>query len=89
MQKTMINEVMTTKPIVLHQGKTVKEALDTFKGTSLRVLPVIDDSDHVVGVVNLEDIGYIDVQRQTISLTETIMHKPTLIREQTSLEQVA
>jgi len=43
----------------------------------------------VVGVVNLEDIGYIDVQRQTISLTETVMCKPILVMEQTSLEQVA
>lgn len=43
----------------------------------------------MVGVVNLEDIGYIDVQRQTISLTETVMCKPILVMEQTSLEQVA
>jgi CIC family chloride channel protein len=89
LQKTRVNEVMTIKPVVLHQGRTVKEALDTFEGTKLRVLPVIDDFGHVVGVVNLEDLGYVDVRRHSMSLSETIMHKPILIREQTILEQVA
>ena len=89
LQKTMVNEVMTAKPIVLHQGSTVKEALSTFEGTKLRVLPVTDNFDHVVGVVNLEDIGYVDVRRQSMSLSETIMHNPILISEQTSLEQAA
>lgn len=89
LQKTLISEVMTSKPIVLHQGATVKEALDTFEGTKLRVLPVTDNFDHVVGVINLEDIGYIDVRRQSISLSETIMHKPILVRGQTTLEETA
>ena len=80
---------MTSKPTVLHQGTKVKEALDTFEGTKLRVLPVIDNFDHVVGVINLEDIGYVDVHRQSLSLSETIMLKPITIGEQTSLEQAA
>jgi len=85
----MVNEVMTAKPLVLHQGSTVREALGTFDGTSLRGLPVIDSFDHVVGVVNLEDIGYVDVRRQSMSLSETIMHNSILISEQTTLEGVA
>ena len=80
---------MTINPVVLHQGRTVKEALDTFEGTKLRVLPVIDDSEHVVGVVNLEDMGYLDVRRRSMSLSETIMHKPLIVGKQTSLEQAA
>lgn len=84
-----MTEIMTPKPIVLHQGATVKEALDTFEGTKLRVLPVIDNFDHVAGVINLEDIGYIDVRKQSISLSETIMHKPITIEEETNLEDVA
>jgi len=84
-----MSEVMTSKPTVLHQGTKVKEALDTFEGTKLRVLPVIDNFDHVVGVINLEDIGYVDVHRQSLSLSETIMLKPITIGEQTSLEQAA
>ena len=47
-----------------------------------------DDAGHVVGVVNLEDIGYVDV-RKPMTLSETVMHNPALIHEQTTLEDVA
>jgi CIC family chloride channel protein len=89
MQSTLAGEVMTKNPIALHQGATVNQALDTFEGTKLRVLPVTDDRNHVVGVVNLEDIGYIDVRRHSMSLSETIMHNPTLISSKISMEQAA
>ena len=86
---TIVTEFMTKSPLMLHQGTTVREALETFKSTKLRVLPVVDDNGHVDGVVNLEDIGYVDVRRQEISLSETVMHKPALLGEDASLEQVA
>jgi CBS domain-containing protein len=89
LQKTLVSEVMTTKLIVLHQGSTVKDALDTFEGTNLRVLPVIDTFGHVVGVVNLEDMAYGDVKRYSLSLSETIIYNLVLISEQSSLEKVA
>ncbi len=89
MQSTLAGEVMTKNPITLHQGATVKQALGTFEGTKLRVLPVTDDRNNVVGVVNLEDIGYIDVRRHSMSLSETIMHNPTLISSKISMEQAA
>jgi CIC family chloride channel protein len=89
LQKTLVSEVMTTKLIVLHQGSTVKEALDTFEGTNLRVLPVIDTFGHVVGVVNLEDMAYGDIKRYSMSISETIIHNPVLIGEQSCLEKVA
>jgi predicted transcriptional regulator len=37
----------------------------------------------------LEDLGNVDVRRQEISLSETVMHKPALIDEETSLEHIA
>jgi CIC family chloride channel protein len=89
LKSTSASEFMTKNPVMLHQGTTVREALKTFKSTKLRVLPVVDDNGHVAGVVNLEDIGYVDVRRQEISLSETVMHKPALIGEDASLEQVA
>jgi len=71
---TSASEFMTRNPVMLHQGTTVREALKTFENTKLRVLPVVDDSGHVDGFINLEDIGYVDVRRQEISLSETVMH---------------
>jgi CIC family chloride channel protein len=89
LKKTLANEVMTKNPIMLHQGTSVKIALETFEGTKLRVMPVTDEHAHVVGVVNLEDLGYIDVRRQEMDLSETIMHTPTLIKKNISLKQIA
>jgi CIC family chloride channel protein len=89
LRQTIASKVMTKNPIVLHQGMTVKEALETFEGTKLRVLPVTGENAHVVGVVNLEDLGYIDVRRQGMSVSDTTMHKPTVIGIEANLEQVA
>ena len=89
LRKTSVDDIMTKNPITLNQGTTVEKALETFERTKLRVLPVTSENEHVVGVINLEDLGYIDVTRKDMSLSETIMHKPTLINVDTSLEQVA
>jgi chloride channel protein, CIC family len=89
LKTTTTQEVMTKKPIYLNQGSTVKEALNIFEGTNLRVLPVVDTLGHVVGVLNLEDIGFVDVSRHSLSLSETILHNPVLVTAQISLEEVA
>jgi len=89
LKTTLANEFMTKNPVTLHHGTTVRDALEAFKSTKLRVLPVVDDGAHVAGVVNLEDLGNVDVRRQEISLSETVMHKPALIEEEASLEHVA
>jgi CIC family chloride channel protein len=86
---TTAEEVMTKKPVSLHQGTTIKEALDSFENTRLRVLPVIDERSHVVGVVNLEDLGYVDLHRQGMTLAETEMHNPSLIKKEVTLEECA
>ena len=43
LKTTTATEVMTKNPVTLHQGSTVWEALETFKGTKFRVLPIMDD----------------------------------------------
>ncbi len=85
LQTTFASDVMTKDPVVLHKGASVKEALELFEGTKFRVFPVVDEENHVIGAVNLEDLGYVDVYRQSMSLSDTVMHKPTLIQPQTNL----
>jgi len=89
MEKTKVSEFTTRNPVALRQGTTVKEALETFKGTNFRVLPVVSSDRHVTGVVTLEDLGYVDVRRQEIGISETVMHKPVLVDENVSLRYVA
>jgi len=80
---------MTKNPVVLGLGTTVWQALEKFKDTKFRVLPVVDDKAHVAGVVNLEDLGYVNIYHQEISLSESVMHKPMLINEKASVENIA
>jgi len=88
LQLTIAVDVMTKKPVALHQGASVQEALALFEGTKFRVFPVIDDFGRVIGSVNLEDLGYVDAHRQSMSISETVMHKPTTVDAQTSLKAV-
>jgi predicted transcriptional regulator len=53
------------------------------------VLPVTTNDAHVSGVVTLEDLGYLDVNRQEIDVCETVMHKPAIMNEQVSLQYIA
>ena len=89
LKNTVTNEFMTANPVTLRQGTTVREALATFRNTKLRVLPVINENANVTGVVTLEDLGYVDVNRQEIDVCDTVMHKPAVMGEQISLQHVA
>jgi CBS domain-containing protein len=86
LQTTCAVDVMTKNPVALRQGSSVKEALELFEGTKFRVFPVVDESNRIIGAVNLEDLGYVDVYRQTMSLADTVMHKPMVIQPQTNLK---
>ena len=54
-----------------------------------RVLSVVDDNGYVTWVINIENIGYMAVHCQGISLSEIVMHNPVLVWEDASLVQVA
>jgi CIC family chloride channel protein len=49
-------DVMTTKPVVLHDEATFEEALAEFGNVPYRVLPIVDKSGSLIGSVNLEDL---------------------------------
>ncbi len=89
LKNTTTSEFMTENPVTLRQGTTVREALTTFKNTKLRVLPVTTKDAHVSGVITLEDLGYLDVNRQEIDICDTIMHKPAVMSKQVTLRYVA
>jgi IMP dehydrogenase len=86
---THAEQFMTKTPITLPKGVTVAVTVAKFEETKLRVMPIVDEDLHVVGVVNLEDLGYIDVKASDALLPETVMHTPYLITAEASLEQVA
>ena len=83
------SEIMTESPFVLRKGTTVKDALQTFKEQDLRVMPVIDESNYIIGMVSFENLGYLDVGNHELELPEKIMRQPIIIKHNTRLNTIA
>ncbi len=89
LQDIKIRQFMTKTPVSIQQDTKVSAALDKFEGTKFRVLPIVDAKDQVVGVLHLEDLGYVDMANLNSSLPTTIIHKPIIIKADTSLGEAA
>ncbi len=85
---TTAAEFMTCKPFSIGEGGTIKDALEFFGKTRVRVLPVVNEKNHVVGTVTLEDLGNIESKNAAKTLSEIFMHAPLIVAEQTSLEAI-
>jgi manganese-dependent inorganic pyrophosphatase len=48
-----VRDVLTRKPIVAHYAMTLKDALELFHKHSIRVLPVVDNNQSLMGIVSL------------------------------------
>jgi CBS domain-containing protein len=89
LKATLAESFMTQQPVSVSETATVKEALEAFEKTRFRVMPVLDDTQRVVGAVTMEDLGNIDPRQMKDHLSERLMHKPLLIAKDTSLEATA
>lgn len=54
--RTTVGEVMTRDVLVAHEDLEVEKALSLMRANTIRRLPVVDDSERLVGVVSLDDI---------------------------------
>jgi CBS domain-containing protein len=53
---TPVQEIMSSKVIVIYAGQTTEEAMDLMNRHRIRHLPVIDESNEVVGVISMSDV---------------------------------
>jgi CBS domain-containing protein len=51
-----VETMMTTKPHHLHLEETVRDAIDLMQTGRYRNVPLLDDEDHLMGVVRPQDI---------------------------------
>ncbi|HVL52737.1 MAG TPA: CBS domain-containing protein [Vitreimonas sp.] len=51
-----VESLMTTQPQHLHLEQTVRDAIDLMQTGRYRNLPLLDEEDHLVGVVRPQDI---------------------------------
>ncbi len=49
-------QVMTEYPATIHRNETVSAAIQRLAALDVRHLPVVDDSDHLIGMVSERDV---------------------------------
>jgi CBS domain-containing protein len=74
-EKTMIEDVMTKRVIIMDAGDTYGECLQIMKQEDIRHVPV-RDGDKLVGVVSMRDIMKADVEEkeQKIEILHSYIH---------------
>jgi CBS domain-containing protein len=70
---TLVGEIMTSKVITIHPDQTVQECMGLMNDRRIRHVPVVDDNEHVLGVVSIGDVlkDIIYVQKSRIKEMET------------------
>jgi len=55
-KKTLIKEIMNDHPVTVNPTTSIKECMNLMTDKVIRYLPVLDDSDKVVGIISMSDI---------------------------------
>jgi CBS domain-containing protein len=65
--ETPVRDVMTTHPITATLDTTVHDAGELMQRNQIRRLPIVDRSDHLVGIVSLADLA-LDTNSDTVKI---------------------
>jgi CBS domain-containing protein len=70
---TLVSEIMTSKVITIHPDQTVQECMGLMNDHRIRHVPVVDEGEHVLGVVSIGDVlkDIIYLQKRRIKEMET------------------
>ena len=79
---------MISNPVSIKRGKTVADALALMKEYKIGGIPVVDDNNHLVGIVTNRDLRF---QRDMTKLIDEVMTKENLVttNQSTDLEAAA
>ena len=81
----LVSEVMTSPAATVHESTDVAEVAELMTSRSLKSLPVVDDEDHVVGMVSRSDLMRVrartdDILAQDVtSLLASIGHQDWIV----------
>ena len=81
LEKLTAKDLATQNPIKLKGNMSVREAMDAFRKTSFRLLPVVDGEEHVVGYVTLEDLAFLSKTMLDTPLSTAELHPPIEFHE--------
>ena len=56
-KQTPVREIMSANPVCCHQDQDLAECVELMEQRQIRRLPVVDDANHLVGIVSLGDVA--------------------------------
>jgi CBS domain-containing protein len=70
---TELEKVMTVDPLVCRSTDNLQSALDAMAKNQVRRIPVVDNQDHLVGIISQADVATrIDVPKKTAQIVHEI-----------------
>jgi len=88
LEKITAKAVMTEKPVSLNSEVTVREAFEAFSKTAFRIMPVVDDSNRVLGYTSLEELAFLTKTSLDNPLWAIKLKKPLLFAESMPIMKV-
>ena len=71
-KSTRVEEVMTRNPVSVREGDDLKKALDVMSHHQVRRVPVVDNNDHIVGIIAQADVANTEDPKTTGKVVEQI-----------------
>ena len=56
-RNTRVGDVMTSDPVTCTEDDSVKDAMEAMSGHQVRRIPIVDDDNHIVGIISQADIA--------------------------------
>jgi CBS domain-containing protein len=84
-QAHLVSEVMTPHAVTVHESTDLARAAELMTSTTVKSLPVVDDHEHVVGVVSRSDLVRLraradrDIEREVDSILVSLGHRDWLV----------
>ena len=88
LEKLGAKDVMTPNPIGLKPDMSVLQAFEEFSKTSFRTMPVVDESNVLLGYVTLEDLASLSKTALASPLHSTGLHSPLTFKEDENVVKV-
>ena len=95
-----VRDMMTKRPVVTRPDASVPNALKIMQGSQVRLLPVLDDKDRLVGIVSLTDLfralpspasslsrWEVEYLLEEVKVAEVMTRKVITVAEDTAVEE--
>lgn len=67
---TQVQDIMTAEVICMNAGQSITECMQTMTDHHIRHLPVLDDQQHVIGMISIGDVVREILQEQSHTIEQ-------------------